>query len=614
VTSRWMDRGRTLLPHVGAVAWRLLLAVAVLELIYLVIATVVLKTSLLRDFAARGDDLRVDYTSAYSVVPGRIEVEGLRVRFHDRNVEMQIGVEVGTLDVSLHELALKRFHALRVDGKKVTYRMRHKVSRVGKEGLRLAAYPPIPGFKDPPLYAKGEDRPAPPIPDESYDLWEVLIEGVRAEVTEVWILEYRYQGPGLATGAFHVQPARTYEVMDAALALSGGKLTLGDAVVATKAKLDIDCVVTKSDTQKLKGLEPFQHVTAGVRGRLEGMDLTFVNAYLGPRLGADATGQARLETDLKVRNGVIAPGSRLELSVARGRVGLGGARVSGPVTFGLSRSAGPVETGAPFELAFRSELLELDVDKAPTTRVENIDVRAAFTPDLVRPLRLVRAALAPVRVAVPDLGALMRAFPVARKLPQVGGRAALVANAEKDGGGPLRGGFRLVLSDATLTIDGSRTLPWNATLLSHDVSAELSGRPKVDGTLALHVDHASALLPLVTRSSLARDLGQRLLDLAALEAKAKVSLAEHSRMDSLEARSGILRARGWVMERKDGAHGRVLLITPAANVGVSISPAGTETKLLVGDDWLKTEAALRGGLPRPERGGMSRPPAKMPSN
>jgi hypothetical protein len=612
VPSRWIDRGQRLLPHAGAVAFRLLIVVVALELVYLLVANVVLKTSLLKDFAARGDDLRVDYASAYSVVPGRIEVEKLRVRFHDRNVEFQIGVERGTLDVSLHELAVKRFHALRVDGQAVSYRMRHKVSRVGKEGPRLAAYPPIPGFRDPPLYAKGEDGPAPPIPDQDYDLWEVSVEGVRAEVAEVWILEYRYVGSGLATGSFRVQPARTYEVPRATLALSGGKLTLGEAVVARRANLDIDCVVTKSDTQKLVGLEPLLHVTAGVRGRLDGMDLTFLDAYLGPRLAADAEGQARLEADVRVQGGVVAPGSRLELIVPSALLAAGAARVSGPTTFGLSRPARPVETGTPFELTLRSERLEVDVGNAPTTRVENVDLRAAFTPDLVRPLRMVRAALAPVRVEVPDAGALERALPFTRKLPGVSGRLVLLASAEKDGDGPFRGAFRLTLSDATLALGGRRSLPWNATLVSEDVQARLSERTTGDATLALHVDRAGALLPLVTRSSLARDLGQRLLDLAALDAKATLEVAEHVRLELLQARSGILKARGWVAERKDGAYGRILLSTPAANVGVSITPAGTDTELLVADDWLATEARLRGGLPRTERGGLSRPPAEMP--
>ncbi len=599
--SRWIAEGRKVAPHVGAVAWRLVVAVAVLELVYLLVATVVLKTSLLKDFA-RGDDLRVDYDSAYSVLPGRIHVERLRVRFHDRNVEFLIGVERGTLDVSLHELFVKRFHALRVDGSAVSYRMRHKVSRVGKEGPRLAAYPPIAGFRDPPLYAKGETRPAPPFPDKEYDLWEVKVEGVRAEVAEVWILEYRYRGPGLATGSFHVRPARTYEVPHATLDVRGGTLTLGETVVSKQATLTIDCVVTHSETQKLVGLEPVRNIRAGVRGRLEGMDLAFLDAYLAPRLGARADGQSRLDLELRVDHGVIAPGSRLELTVAQARLAAADRSIAGATTLRLTRPKGTSVDG-PFEVGLRSHRLELAVGDARVARLENVELAAALSPDLTRDVRMVRASLAPLRVEVQDLRALEQALPNARKLPQVGGSAVLVVRGSKDGAGPIRGGFRLELSDATLAIDGSRTLPWNGVLVSDDVVGRVDGSPSIGGTVSLHVDRASALLPLISSSPLVRDIQERLLRLRALDAKAKLEFGDHGRLELLEARAGIARARGYLVEQESGARGRFLVSTPAGNVGVLVSPAGTDTELLVADDWLATRP--RGGLRRPERGGLS---------
>ncbi|HEX5098806.1 MAG TPA: hypothetical protein VFV94_04870, partial [Polyangiaceae bacterium] len=150
--STWSERARTAGRHAGAVGWRVLAVLAGLELFYLICANLVLCTPLLKKFAASSDDLRVDYGSAYSLIPGRIEVRGLRVRMHDHNVEFEIAVERGTLDVSLHELLRKRFHALRVDADAVGYRMRHRLSHVGLEGPRVAAYPPIAGFADPPLF------------------------------------------------------------------------------------------------------------------------------------------------------------------------------------------------------------------------------------------------------------------------------------------------------------------------------------------------------------------------------------------------------------------------------------------------------------------------------
>jgi hypothetical protein len=162
----------------------------------------------------------------------------------------------------------------------------------------------------------------------------------------------------------------------------------------------------------------------------------------------------------------------------------------------------------------------------------------------------------------------------------------------------------LELSDATLAVDGARTLPWNGLLVSDDVVGHVEESPAAaSGTLSLHVDRAGALLPLVSSSPLVRDLEERLLRLGALDAKAKLELGERVRFELLQARAGIARARGYVVDRKDGARGRFLVSTPAGNVGVIISPAGTDTELLVGDDWLT--AARSGVLRRPERGGLS---------
>jgi len=76
--STWSERARTAGRHTGAVAWRLLAVVGGLELFYLLCANLILSTPLLRNFAASSDDLSVDYGSAYSLIPGRIEVKGLR--------------------------------------------------------------------------------------------------------------------------------------------------------------------------------------------------------------------------------------------------------------------------------------------------------------------------------------------------------------------------------------------------------------------------------------------------------------------------------------------------------------------------------------------------------
>src|SRR5688572_7148670 len=73
--------------------WRKLVAVAlgtlaILAASYLVVANVLLRTRLLRNLISRNAAvLQLDYESAYSIIPGRVRVEGLSIRGRGRTVE-----------------------------------------------------------------------------------------------------------------------------------------------------------------------------------------------------------------------------------------------------------------------------------------------------------------------------------------------------------------------------------------------------------------------------------------------------------------------------------------------------------------------------------------------
>jgi hypothetical protein len=415
------------LPHVWAVAWRLLLTIVALEFVYLTLVNVTLLTPLLQKLATSGDIL-VRYDWAYSIWPGRIEVKNLRVRVQDHNIQFLIGIERGSLDVSLHELVGKRFHVLHVDADNVSYRMRHKVSRVGEEGARLAAYPPIEGFADPPLF---EGAPSRPIPDQDYHLWDVRVEDVKARVKEIWILEYRYRGPGFARGNFHVKPARWYEVYPASLELEGGELTLGNATVAREAIMTMDCRVDGSDPRKLDGLEPFHNVHGGVRGRLEGTKLAFLDAYLGPHVGLTAAGDASVILNARIERGVVAPGTNIEIRSPDASLGNARLRVGGASSYRLTV---PAAAGSPIELGVRADrlLLEGGRNRRASPRLEHLDARCTVTPDFTRPLELLSAELAPLKLTLPDLAWISE---LDDDLPRLGGEvdAGLELRREKSG-------------------------------------------------------------------------------------------------------------------------------------------------------------------------------------
>ncbi|HVR21618.1 MAG TPA: hypothetical protein VMS65_18010, partial [Polyangiaceae bacterium] len=113
----------------GRVRWRRLLvaalgAVAIVAALYLLVANVVLRSRLLRDavsgsslnFAIRGNstELLLDYESAYSLFPGRVHVEGLRMRGRERTLEWQLTLDNADVALSLRDLLRRRFHATSV--------------------------------------------------------------------------------------------------------------------------------------------------------------------------------------------------------------------------------------------------------------------------------------------------------------------------------------------------------------------------------------------------------------------------------------------------------------------------------------------------------------------
>ena len=585
-----------------AVAWRLGVVLAGLTLFYLGVANLVLAGGFVSRFAAKSDDIRIEYDAAYSVWPGRVHVRNLRVRMEDHNVEFLIVVERGFLDVSLHELAKKRFHALRVDGDNVTYRMRHKLSHVGKEALRVAAYPPIPGFADPPLFV---GPPGVPIPDSEYDLWDVRVDNVTARVKEIWVLEYRYRGPGVARGTFRVQPARFYEVKQTSLDLDGGKLTLGDAVVAERANARIEVVVTGSDTQKLSGLAPLGHITASAVGRFAGTDLRFLNVYLGPHAGLSASGGAEIELGLRVEKGSVAPGARLAIRGSGVALDLGRVELRGAPTLSLTGGKTP---GAPMELGLevpRLELVGAGARGAPAPSLEALDFRLATTSDLTKPLEVVGARLAPLRGTIPDLGWLARVAPLPGEVRELRGRADLRLEGESQKPGSWHGRTRIDLRRASARVGSRGTEPLDLSLVVPDLTAKTSGEVRLAGTARLHVTEAAALLPLVSPSPFLRTLEKSLLDLGPLDASARFAAGEVFRLDQVEARSGVARVRGHLAARANGPDGAFLLVTPAANLGVRIRPDGTSIKPLVSDDWLEP-TAKRGALGGTQRGDSSR--------
>jgi hypothetical protein len=181
--------------------------------LYLVAMNVFLRTRLFRNLISEDPTaILVDYTSAYSIVPGVVHAEGLRIRGSDSNVQWILTIDRCDLHLGVLDFAHKRFHASHVRGDGVSMRVRQKASSFTAE--EAAALPPVPGFTDPPMAApKG-----PPLTDAQYDLWSIWLEDVVADhVREVWVDTMRYTGDLQIRGRWFFRPVRWLDVGPAAM-------------------------------------------------------------------------------------------------------------------------------------------------------------------------------------------------------------------------------------------------------------------------------------------------------------------------------------------------------------------------------------------------------------
>jgi hypothetical protein len=85
--------------------------------LYLLAMNVFVRTRILRDLiSADPASMVVEYTGAYSVVPGRIHVEGLRIRGRDSNIEWILTLDRCDFRVFVADFFHRRFHADQVQG------------------------------------------------------------------------------------------------------------------------------------------------------------------------------------------------------------------------------------------------------------------------------------------------------------------------------------------------------------------------------------------------------------------------------------------------------------------------------------------------------------------
>ncbi|HEY8076225.1 MAG TPA: hypothetical protein VIF62_19000 [Labilithrix sp.] len=580
--------------------------------IYAIAANVILRTSLLRSWLTT-DQLHVEYASAWSWLPGRVHARGYSMRFQDSNVQFQLDLERVTFQVDPFALVGKRFHLTHVDADGARFLFRHKLDRVEGKERRVAAYPHIEGFSDPPLKTSGH---GPPTPDYAYRLWTIELDDVSTSLREIWVMEYRYVGPGSIAGGFRLKPERELRVDPSVMLTRGGVVSIGDQPVLARSHGALEAHVPNYDVRNPEGLEVFRQVDARVDldGDVASL-VPFGNTYIDAKDYAIERGEGRMQIHAHMDRGPLTEDSKVSLRsrdvVVKTPIGI----VRGDA---LARAS--IERG---KLVFDASLpsASLAIDGKPAVHARGAETHVDLgNDDVTKPFRLAGLSFAVASAAAPDLRLL------APLVPQLRGGAAEVAGRATVRGEAIDARADVWLDDAHVgtkdldVVASGRAWASVASAAEARVANVIAG---VEGrgvsvtmksaqakNLAVDVRTSGALLPrtdldvevratpgdevlrLVAGAASIPDAAADVVAGQVLEARARVRAARGDRtFDLLDAHDGKLAARGTLHASKARTQGAFLVSVGALRAGIEVNRGGASVTPAASDAWL--EAKLR---------------------
>jgi hypothetical protein len=560
---------------------RVVVVLLALELSYLVIGNLLVRSELIKRAVASAEGFHLDYGRAYTLWPGRVQVSDLALRVEDYNVQFEVAFDRAQVDISLSDLLSKRFRATRLEAQGTRFRMRHKLLVVGDDAERVAAYPPIRGFADPPYYVG--IRPPSVSADEAADLWEVQIENVAADVSELWVMEHRFRGKAAVAGSFVVRPTRWVQVLPATLQLERGRLTLGEHVVAEQVRGSIDCQIPDYWIQATEGAQVFREISSQVKLELSRGRLEFLRAYLAHLGPLRYSGDASWRFALQIDKGKVRAGSNVSLLATPLRLIHPEAELSGDVSVSLGRYEGVDSDRLSLALSAPRFVTETRRQGAPGPIFEGVAGGLLLDAvDLSSDMALGDGQLAVGKVRAPSLTWFQT-----KGVKLTGEASAQLTLTRTAGERELQARvLRLELNQTTVETEGKRSKPFGLALDASGLKIMPGASPSARGPLHVRASSAAALLPLVV-GDMTRKVSDAVLDLEGLDARTQLEVqGNRFALRRIEAQSGRLRVRGHLEKRGRYATGALLLSSGLINIGVTLKGGDTELSPLVGDDWL----------------------------
>jgi hypothetical protein len=602
-------------------SFRVALLIALgLEVSYVVLANALLGFGWLeRRLSTAPDELSVRLERPWTLIPGRVHLRRIDLRFEDRNVVLGLALERARMDIDLAALALHRLQLTELKGDRLILRLATK----GDEPARTVLYPPILAAG-----ARADELDTAEDPDDRH--WTLHLRGIDTNVGELWIREHRYVGSGLLRGGFRLVPKQRLEVQASQVELRGGELRYGaHETVARAVQGRARATLHEHPLSAHEGWKLFSYLDLDGKLQADVVSLRSARGYWNG--GTLNRGEGSFRAQLAVQRGRILPRSFVEYRTQHLLAATRAFALSGDARADVIANA----DGRGGTLSMTAERLEL---RTPRHLVGVFTkprlVMTSDTTDIALPWQLSGATFELPDVRTADLAGLS-SLVNSEQLRLLSGRATARARAGIDASGRLAGKGELRLQGAELVlakrveVDATGRLAIafeqpRADRVSGDVTklelvldhvhvrtpdgSTRGGWLRVDsrtlqykngvpmrfdaGLRAGFPDAEPVLAALGIRPSGLGRVATALLDLDDLSVVGRVRYAPATMtVDVTRATTDALTARGRWQRRQGKERGAFLLETQIIDAGLRVRDGETEIEWRVDEPWL--EDALR---------------------
>jgi len=287
----------------------LFVSIVAVECLYLISANIFLQTGLLEKILSkRPVKVIVEWSSAWSLIPGYIRLNNFQIRVQTKGVQWY--GELGKAGLRLDLLALtdRTLHTHWANGEELKLRLRRNTITTTSEHDVKSGLAPIPNVSP--------DTPAIEFePAKNKRPWKFKMDNLVFErIQELWIENYRLKGGGRVSGDLKFTIQGKIELKHTKLEMESTQVTFGPDIIAEDLSLDCSFGLGPYVPKLNRGRKMLPFLTGDITlaGNLTQLD--FINYYFSHAPWMHLTGSARINGDVSIIRGNLQPDSLITLS------------------------------------------------------------------------------------------------------------------------------------------------------------------------------------------------------------------------------------------------------------------------------------------------------------